>query len=268
MIKVDIRGLKDAVRFIDQTGKQAQFATSVAITRTAGHVKSALRDEFSAKFDRPTPMVMRSIFIKPARKDDLEAVVWLKTGALGGKNQRSMSQIIGHHFYGGGRENKQIEVVLRQQGFLFPGEMIVPGAGAKLDRYGNMSRGQSTQILSQIGIRGAGYDSTPTGSRRSRRNVARAGKIFWSYGSGVTKKPLVDKKTGIAYGYVGGNPNHLPKGAWVRSGRTVRPLMIAIRSASYGRRFDLNKIGNDAINRHFSIEFNKAFDSALNTARK
>lgn len=98
MIKIDTRGLKDAVRFIDQTGKQAQFAASVALTRTAGHLKSNLRDEFSAKFDRPTPMVMRSIFVKPARKDNLEAVVWLKTGALGGKNQRSMSQIIGQHF--------------------------------------------------------------------------------------------------------------------------------------------------------------------------
>lgn len=145
--------------------------------------------------------------------------------------------------------------------------MIVPGAGAKLDRYGNMSRGQLTQILSQIGVRRAGFDSTPTGSRRSRRNVARVGKIFWSYGSGGTKKPLVDKKTGITYGYVGGNQNHLPKGAWVRSGRTVRPLMIAIRSTSYGQRFDLNKLGKDNIDRHFSIEFNKAFDAALKTAR-
>lgn len=263
-VKTDFSG---ALAKLANVEKQAKYATMVALTRTAKHAQKMAYDEFSKKFDRPTPMVMKSLYIKPATKANLEAMVYLKNRDMGGKSGTAMAELLGHHFAGGSRTRKALENLLQRANYLQSGELIVPGKAARLDRYGNMSRGQINQIVSQLKIVRSGFDNAPTSSRRSKRNVAKAGRIFWSYGAGGTKKPLVNKATGIQYGYTGGSGNHLPKGAWVSDGRNVHPLLIVVKSASYRRRFDFQQIGQDAVNRHFNEEFDRAYQQAMATAR-
>lgn len=263
-VKVNIDG---AIKALGRLEKQQRVATMIALTKTAKHAQKMMQDEFKQRFDRPTPTVMKSLFVEPARKDKLAARMYLKDKPLGGKNRRSMSEILEHHFVGGGRQHKQLEDVLRQYGYLEQGEVIVPGAAAKMDRYGNMSRGQITQILSQIGLVRAGFDSSPTASKRSRRNVARAGVIFWSGGPMSARRKLVDRASGIAYGYSGTGATNLPKGAWMRAGRSVKPLMIVVKGASYRRRFDFLRTGQAAVDRHFSAEFYAALKYVKATER-
>ncbi len=93
----------------------------------------------------------------PARKDRLEARVWFKDEADGAQ---PASVWIAPEVYGGPRRNKPAELQLRAKGILPEGKYVVPGAGADLDRYGNIKRGQVTRALS--GIRGfsqAGYNA-------------------------------------------------------------------------------------------------------------
>lgn len=266
-ISVDVRGIDAAIAQLSGREKQVKFAAAVALTRTAKHAQRLQYDEFKSVFDRPTPMLMKSLFIKPARRDNLESMLYMKDKALGKKNNLSMAEILEHQFTGGARISKQLEVVLRRFNYLGQSEFVVPGSAATLDRYGNMSRGQIGQILSQLKIKSSGYDNAPTSSKRSKKNVARAGTIFWSYGPGGSRKALVDKATGITYGYTGGSSSRLPKGAWVRTGRTVKPLLIAVSGTSYRKRVDMEKIVRRAIKENYEVEFNRALAEALRTAR-
>jgi len=203
-INVSVIGLDQVRKILEGAEKQMKYATMVALTRTAKHTQAMTYDEFRKEFDRPTPTTMRSLFVTPAKKTNMEAKVFMKDREMGGKNIQAMADIIGHHFSGGTRNRKALENLLIRFNFMQRGEFIRPGNAAKLDQYGNISRGQIQQIISQLKIVRSGFDNSPTSSKRSRRNVAKTGKIFWSYGREGTKKPLVDKATGIQYGYTGG----------------------------------------------------------------
>ncbi len=243
-VKFDDRQVKRYLTDLERN--QVPFATAVALTRTAKRVQTELVEEMKREFDRPTPWTLKSTFLRPATKRNLEAVTGIKDRAYAG-NRLSSAQLLAHQFAGGARQVKALEMWLRRAGYLGTDEFVAPGSGAKLDRYGNMSRGQVQQILSQLK---AGLDSAShaSGSARSKRNVKRAGKIFWSRGTGRTEQ--------------------LPRGAWQRHGlHLVKPLLIAVKSPSYARRIDLQRLGKQVVRQHAQREFNQALEAALRTAR-
>jgi len=274
-VKISVKVLLDGtIKALGQLEKQTRAATMIALTKTAKHAQTMMYAEFKAKLDRPTPTVMKSLFVQPATREKLAARVFVKDRRLGGKNPNSMAQTLAHHFEGGARIRKALEYALTQRGMMTADEFVAPGAAAKLDQYGNMSRGQLNQIMSQLmgfqtisGSSGVGYDNKPTDSARSKRNVKRAGVIFWSYGPNSKKTPVIDKASGFAYGYTGGGRSHLHKGAWARVGNTVKPLLMVINRASYSRRFDFQKVGEAAVASHFSTEFDTALQRVKETQR-
>mgnify|MGYP001228070433 CR=1 FL=1 len=264
-ITVDTR---DTTRWLDDIQRRhVPFAMALALTRTAKAAEAAARDEFVRVFDRPTPFTLKSLRTKTATKRDLTAMVYMKDRYIGGGQYLGAAEILGHHFSGGVRVRKSVEHVLQRNGFIDANEYVVPGGAARLDRYGNMSRGQVIQILSQIGVKNIGSDSTPTGSKRSKRSVAKAGTIFWSRGPSGRRIPVVDKDTGITYGYRGGSASKLPKGAWIRRGRTVQPILIVVNRANYSKRIDLLKIVQKTVDEQFSRQFEAALSHALSTQR-
>lgn len=266
-VKVNVDA-KNALNYLDSVRRQQlPFATALALTRTAKLVESETYATFRSVFDRPTPYTMKSLRTKTATKSDLTAMVFMKDSTIGGKNASNLAAILRHEFYGGGRQRKKLEQVLERWNYITSDEFVVPGRASRLDGYGNMSRGQIVQILSQLGIKQAGYDSTPTSSKRSKRNVAKAGVIFWSWGPSGKKSPVIDKATGIAYGYTGGRASHLPKGAWIRRGNTVRPILIVVKAPRYRQRVDLQKIAQETVNKNFDRIFDESLSHALATAR-
>lgn len=270
MLTIKIDGLERALNELESQRKNALFSAAIALSKTAKDVQARTYQEFTRVFDRPTPMTMKSLWVKTAKPNDLSAMVYMKDKPLGGKNPLSMAEMLGHHFYGGTRTRKALEGLLTRYNFMLPGEFLVQGSGARLDAYGNISRGQIQQIISQLKIKRAGFDNTPTASARSRRNVRRAGIIFWSYGPDAKRTPLVDKQTGIEYGYKGGSASHLAKGAWVRVGRTIAPLLLVVKSVSYKRRINWEALARPVIQDNFWRHFETAFNSpkpASKTAR-
>ncbi|MDF5999583.1 hypothetical protein P4050_14390 [Pseudomonas aeruginosa] len=70
--------------------------------------------------------------------------------------------------------DKASERNLRARGILPAGMFVVPAEGARLDQYGNMSRGQMIQILSGLGAleyRAGFVKETSTQSARSPGEV-------------------------------------------------------------------------------------------------
>lgn len=220
--------------------EQIPFATAKALTKTAQKVQAATVKEMQSKFDRPTPFTLKSLWTKPATKRDLSAMVYLKDEPFG-KNRLSMAQIIGHQFAGGARNGKSIEFWLRNAGLISAGEFIAPGDGARMDQYGNMSRGQIAQIMSQLRL---GTDlGWASKSLRSKRAVKQAGAMFWSRGG------------------------RLRRGVWMRAKGSVIPLLIVVRTPNYRQRIDMQSIASRTVSEHFSSEFSAALDDALRTAR-
>lgn len=147
--------------------KQMPFALARALTFTARDVKSAEEEEITGRFDRPTPFTRKSVFMQTATKQRLQARVWLKDGDR--PEHYLLPQI-----EGGPRPRKRFEDILVRAGYMMANERAVPGSGAVLDQYGNMSRGQIVKILSQLRANSAlGFDANATDSKRSRKKRAK-----------------------------------------------------------------------------------------------
>jgi hypothetical protein len=183
---VRIEGFSALSASLGSQARQVPFAASLAINRTAQRVREETLVEMSAQFDRPTPLVMKSLFITPATKARLQAAVYLKDREIGGKNSRSMAEILGHQFAGGTRLRKRMEDAFTGAGLIGLGEYLVPGPDAKLDQYGNLSRGQTQQIYAALRLFRDPYQNA-TQSKRSLRNAKAAGRMFWSDGKGANK---------------------------------------------------------------------------------
>lgn len=240
-VKIKTDALDVARSFDKRYRKNKRFATAVALTKTAKRLKVALSGQMKQVFDRPKPFTTKGIFLKRADKKKLTAVVGLKT-LPGAKNSLSVADILQHHFVGGDRKRKRVELWFQRAGYITSSEYLVPASAAKFDRYGNMSKGQVQQMLSQLRA-GPDPQAYASNSARSQAAQRRAGIMFWSRGG------------------------RLPRGVWVRAGLGVKPVMLVVSRASYRKRIDLPKLANKVVRRHFDKEFRVALRNALRTAR-
>lgn len=221
--------------------EQIPFALALTVTRLARRVETDLRKDMRAQFDRPTPYTLSSTFATMATKLHPQAEVGIKAEPEG-KSRIGPADVLRHQFAGGERARKALEGWLTRAGYISEREFLVPGAKARLDQYGNMSRGQVQQILSQLR---AGLDPATYASRsaRSRRRVRKAGVLFWSRGG------------------------TLPRGVWKREGRTVEPiLMVARVTPQYAQRIDLPAIAAAVVKRYQDEEFYTALRQAIRSS--
>lgn len=213
---------------LDALRRGVDIGRAIALTKTAKLIEKAEVEEMKAVFDRPTPFTLNSVFITPATPENLEAEVFIKDETIKGRSAR---EYLIPELEGGVRVEKRSEAILRKTGILPPGMFVVPGAGAKLDQYGNIGVGQIQQILSALRVSEtvAGHTSDrPRDKRRQRKGLP---QFFVSRRSGATR--------------------HLPRGIWLRQGRNVKPIMIFVNQASYQKRLDFERVGTDIVNLHF-----------------
>lgn len=225
----------------DKVRRQIPFATSRAINEIAKKVQKQVQVELSENLDRPTPFVLRSIFVKYSTKGNLAAKVYLRNQPLA-KNPSSLAEILEQQFAGGTRIRTRLESALTRAGYISSNEYIAPGAGAKKDQYGNMSRGQIQQVLSQL-FASPLPEANRSSSTRSKLSVKRAGRIFWSRGE------------------------TLPRGAWIDGAAGLRPLLLVISQPRYKKRIDMERIAKQVVDRDFDRTFKQEFDNAVRTAR-
>ena len=245
-ISLRLEGFSALAASLGEQARQIPFAASLALNLTARTVRNATFTEMVGKFDRPTPAVMKSLFIKPSSKENLRAEVLIKDTAIGDRNIRSMAWIIGHQFAGGTRLRKRMENAFTDAALIGLGECLVPGPDAKLDQYGNLSRGQTQQIYAALRLFRDPYQNV-TQSKRSQRNAKAAGRIFWSDGRGANKRR---------------------RGLWATDARGFpKLLMLVIPTPVYRRRIDMDRIAGPIVARDFSANFDAALTKALASAR-
>jgi hypothetical protein len=230
--------------------KQVTFATRVALTRTAQKAAEAQVREMRDVFRNPTPYTLSSVFVRPATKTRLEAEVKLKDDAT---KAVPASKFLAAQVSGGQRQLKRFERALTAAGVMPVGYLAVPGKGAKLDAYGNMSRGQIVQILAFFrAFPEMGYKANMTDKGRAR--LARGSK----------------RVQGFTY-FVGHPGDRLPLGVYQRvsfaRGTAIKPVLLFVRSALYQSVYDFTYVAEKAVETEFANEFARAYIEAQETAR-
>jgi hypothetical protein len=249
-------------RWIDTVGKQARYATSVAMNQTMKDAQTAIKAALPRVFDRPTPYIVNSIRITTwAKPGALTAV--LEPAYLGGKGV-DPQKVLAAEIFGGTRRLKRSEVALQRVGILPPGYVTVPGSACPLDEYGNVKGSFIVQLLSYFAAFGEqGYRANMTDKRKAK--LAKRGVTASGY------RIIGGVEYFVSYGKLrGGRAGHLHPGIWSRSGihgATIKPILMFVPGSHYKPRFDLVGLGVKTIRERFPSNFGTAFADAMRTAR-
>ena len=219
--------------------KQVEYASIVASTATAKVVSTILRDTMSKSFDRPTAYTLNSLYVKPATKSNPQAIVKLKDEA--GKGNPA-TKYLWAEIEGGNRNVKKFEAWLIYNRVMPEGYSAVPGGGARLNQYGNMSSGLIVQILSVFGANPELYSNTTANSRKRNKNLP---DLF------VINKP----------GY------RLAMGIYQRTNGGLKPLLLFVKKPVYKVRFNFYDVGIDAAQKIYPQQYKDALYNALTSAR-
>lgn len=249
-ITFDVKGLEILKANLSGMEKQVSFAASVALNATAKAVEEAERNAIGTKLDRPKPQTYRATYLTRSTKYNLTASVGIKDRSSGVPASEYLAPNIG----ASGRtprSYKRSEAMLRAVGILPEGLYTVPGKGAKLDAYGNMSRGQIVQILSYF----RSFGKTALNSTRMNatdKYRARLSKQQRQY----FVVPVSDRKL------------KLYPGIWQETqGRGLSPVLMFVSRPVYTAIYDFYGIGAKVAASRFDEELTKAFRIAIRTAR-
>ena len=233
---------KAIVKDLKAFEKQHRFASVIAMTRTAQAVKAAERKEMAKAFDRPTRYTLNALYMRRATKAVPEARVGFMD--FPGKGTPAW-RYLGPEIEGGARRYKRFERSLAAAGLLPHGLYAVPGDGADLDAYGNMSRGQIVKILSALR---ASADPLQNASKadKSRRRRRKENYFVGGIGRAAPLPPGIYKRIG--------------------SGPAI-PVVAFVAAPHYRKRFDFFGVADRTVKSRLDIEFAHAFEQASRTAR-
>jgi hypothetical protein len=206
--------------------EKIRTAATKATKQTAFDIKDAIRHEMQRVFDRPTPFTLNSMVVIQD-KGAVNASVIFKEGELYQKQH-----YLRPHIDGGTRAQKRTEYLLGSRASaLPPGWVTVPGSAARLDRYGNMSRGQLMQITSYVR---ANYDVGVTSNRpygrHSRGQNAKPKYHYFAVRKGIY-------------------PHHLRPGIWQRHPYPLSPTpaLIFVPRATYRPVLHVRRIAYEVV---------------------
>jgi hypothetical protein len=252
MTSVTLTGLEEAIGRLDffET-QQMPFALAKTLTDIADIAKNNAVKEMKTVFDRPTPFTLNALKVERATKRNLEAKLLLK----------DPTRIDDPHHYlnvevaGGPRGFKPFEARLYRKGLIPTGDYAVPNSGADFDAFGNMKRGQITQMLSYFDAFGdAGF----------RANMGDEGRRRL----GKTTR----KKRGMAYfAAEPGNKQSLAPGIYKRVntvfGSAITRVLLFSGATHYEPRISLERILEETRNADGRSLFERNIEAAMRSAR-
>lgn len=237
------KGMRSALGELRQLAKgMAGDAMVDALNHTASQARQALQAEINDVFNNPSPWVLNSIYMKNATSSAPEAALWVKENKIG-TTGRGFDDWMAPQVYGGARLNKGSEKILRQAGILPAGRFIAPGAGARLDAGGGISRGQVVQIIS--GLRAF------TG-KNARNNATSSGR---SKGKGNAQAFFVMRR------------GKTPVGIAERRGDRLVIVLAFVSQPSYLARFHFHAVAERVAIERFTANLDKAMVQALPRVR-
>ena len=233
----------------------------LAINDVAFKVKRAEQDEMQRVFNSPIhPWLLRQIAVRKATKQDITAVIGTPEGLRDIRGNPSgfartssgvFERILTPHIEGGSREAKAGERRLRTAGILPNGWFALPGKGATLDQYGNLSGQWWIMILSWL-------NAAQWSSQGAMQN--RAEKIS-------NRRNRLERQGYDLFAVSPGRASRLYPGVYLRKDRQVRPILVFISSVSYRRRLDWFGVFERTVRSELPGAAVKAVQRSIDTAR-
>lgn len=231
-VKVDAA---QATRFLtDVLRKQLPFIMAKSLTLTAKDVQAELKKQLPQVFDRPNRWTMNSLFMKPATKSKLSAMVGLKDGGEGKSKGTPAVKYLLPEIQGGDRRFKRFEKAFEAIGVLPKGMMMVPGKAAKMDSSGNMKKSHIVEILKHL--RGV--------------SVAVGGQA----------------KAVPKYFVVREGARNLAPGVWRTfdgDRHKIKPVLLFVKTSRYAKRWKFYEAAKRVALDRFGIRFNETASQVL-----
>ena len=151
-----------------QLSKELRIKVADSMTAGARAAERAVAAQARTKIDKPTRWTLNSVFVKPARSNNLAVAVGFKDYAVKGTPAAKYLQPMAS---GTPRGSKGAERLLERAGLIRRGQFIIP-TGAyplKLNSYGNITGAKYVEVLSRLKALGQqGYTANVSQSARSQ----------------------------------------------------------------------------------------------------
>ncbi len=266
MIKIKIKGLETAIRSLETLRKEKiPLVAAKALNDTAWLVRGKIVEEMQKVFDRPTPFTLGSFRVHKATKRNLCARVDFEWGRLG----YMKTQV-----EGGLRGRKRSENALQKAGIMRPGQLWMPGKGARLNQYGNISGGQITQLLSVLmaAETASGYNANITARSKKRNPKPRDYFAITKKRGGLAPGIYERVQSGVGFGRK--TKKHMLFGVYQRGktvgkissvirARGVKPILIFTNKAAYKKRLRFYELGAQTVNQNFRRIFYQTAKTAI-----
>jgi hypothetical protein len=220
--------------------KQIPFAASQAVNMLARQVVKDLQAAMQKDFDRPTPYTLKGFYAHGGTKKTMTAQVLAREHA--GKGTPAWKYLTPEAF-GGSRRMKRFE---RALGAKFGTEFTVPGKGASLDRFGNISEADINKLLSAL----KAFPESGYLANRSARSAWRKGRQRQDYFIAHSRE---DGRLLGVYRIVS-------------SGHVVPVLIFSHRAPHYRVRLPYDKVAKASVEGHQKEFFDQALAHALATS--
>jgi len=262
VISVDIRGMEQVQALLrNLAAEQMPFAISSALNTVAFKVMNAQKKEIQSVFNNPTPFVQKSLWVEPATKERLTATVEASRQTNKTNGDTVWNRILQPHVVGGARRWRAAEHRLNKADYLPAGWYAVPGAGAPLDRYGNIPGSFWMQLLSWLNA------ATPNSQGALQNRNEKKSK----------RKNKLEKAGQSLFAIIPGHRNrgrHLTPGVYLYTRvpegsvfNTITPVLIFVRSVNYAPRLDWEGVGRRVAEQKLPAAMAKAIRRAIETAR-
>lgn len=243
--------LPEVVAQVGQVPGIVREGVRQGLNATAQAGRRAIYDAMRRAFKNPTPYTLNAVRVEEAKEGGpLAAGVMVKGRPDADSGAIPQQSYLRAQINGGGRRFKRFEILLWRRGYLPRGRYAVPGKGARLDGYGNMSRGQIVELIAYFsafpvakGERAGGYRSNSTVKTRAKRaagNRNRAGFVYFVQPVGAAGLPPgIYRRQSVAARFVGA-PDR-------------RPLMVVafVTEPRYSRRLmfwgELQRVSNERL---------------------
>jgi hypothetical protein len=202
--------------------RRIRAVQATALTRTARDIEGEWLGDIFAAIDRPTGATARAVSVKQATARDMVAEVFIKDRPVRADAPAPVDWLAPQE-EGGQRYLKKFERALIAQGSMPAGHKVVPGPFATLDGYGNISRSQIVQVITQLGAAfSPGYQRVISSTLGKRLATAkRHGREYVA----INKR----QRGGLALGI------------YQRDGRALLPVFMFVSVVTYRKTLDLQQ---------------------------
>ncbi|WP_313493750.1 hypothetical protein [Stenotrophomonas sp.] len=226
---------------------QLPFAASQAANKVAFEIRERWKQRAPQVFDRPTPLTKNAALYRKATKARPYSEIFIRDEAFKGTPP---SKYLFNEVEGGIRRRKGFERLLQGKGLMSPSQFAVMGRGARPNQYGNVSAGQVTKLLSQLGAQRDRYQNqTPTSAKRRRSRAPKGGEYFVITKRRGKLRPGIYERIGTGWG------------------SAVRSVFIFTNTANYQPRYDIFGMAEDTWKKLMPFYLKRELEKAMETAR-